>query len=418
MPFIPRSDRRIPLIILLLVGVLTGALLSGSPAMAAPQDLSGEESPGPVTQYSSLALPVSNFGFRGIARDKRGTLFVASSLRNGLYILPPSCRSEDCATLIRLAPSLGDPGDVVADSKRGGAYVLLRLGDRVTYVPPRCLSESCLRTFLLPERPSYPFRAVYDTGRDRLAVLDRLANRVVFLSGGCLRRQCLSFVRLPVLGPATGLAYDPKRADLWVTFGRTGSIVRIPSGCRKTSCAVAYPASVAEEFPASPVVSAAEDRLYLSLKKGGALGWVDLGKNPASLHIQDLEPTTGSISRIAALPSGGVFLVTGGSHPHAGYFRASKDCPEGCFDLRLFPLSNGTPAALTPGGRKDLWMTVDDRDALFRMSLSCDRKASTLSRACVGKVPFEKIETLYHSRYHQEIQVPKEPSPDLSHPSD
>ncbi len=418
MPFILRSDRRLFQSALLLGGFLTGVFSSGIPALAAPLPLSGEASPGPVTQYSSLALPVSNFGFRGLARDRRGTLFVASSLRNGLYVLPPSCRSEDCATLIRLAPSLGDPGDVVADPERGGAYVLLRLGDRVTYVPPRCLSESCLRTFLLPERPSYPFRAVYDAGRHRLAVLDRLADRVVFLSGDCTRRHCLSFFSLPALGPATGLAYDPKRADLWATFGRTGSIVRIPSGCRKTSCAVSYPASMAGEFPASPAISPAEDRLYLSLRKGSALGWIDLGKSPSSLHVQDLEPTSGTISRAVALPSGGVFLVTGGPRPHAGYFRSSKDCPEGCFDLRLFPFPDGTPAALTPGGRKDLWMTVDDRDALFRMSLSCDRKASTLSRACIGQIPFEKIETLYHSRYHQEIQVPKEPSPDLSHPSD
>ncbi len=413
MPFIPRSDRKS-----LLTALLLGGLLYGSPVLAAPLPGSGEASPGPVTQYSSLALPVSNFGFRGIARDKGGALFVASSLRNGIYVLPPSCRSEDCATLIRLAPSLGDPGDVVADPERGGAYVLLRLGDRVTYVPPRCLSESCLRTFLLPERPSYPFRAVYDAGRHSLAVLDRLANRVVFVSGDCSGRHCLSFFRLPASGPSSGLAYDPKRGDLWVTFGHSGSIVRIPGSCRKASCAVTYPASVTGEAPSAPVVSSSEDRLYLSLRKGSALGWIDLGKNPSSLHIQELEPTSGSISRLAALPSGGVFLVTGGALPHAGYFRPSKDCPEGCFDLRLFPLPNGTPVSLSPGGRKDLWMTVDDRDALFRMSLACDRRASTLSKACVGKVPFEKIETLYHSRYHQEIQVPQEPSPDLSHPSD
>jgi hypothetical protein len=91
---------------------------------------------------------------------------------------------------------------------------------------------------------------------------------------------------------------------------------------------------------------------------------------------------------------------------------------EGCFDLRLFPFLNGTPASLAFGGRQDLWMTVDDRDELFRMSLSCNRKGTTLSGQCVSKIPFEKIETLYHSRYHQEIQVPQEPSPDLSRPSD
>ncbi|MDA8112513.1 MAG: hypothetical protein M0T83_08680 [Nitrospiraceae bacterium] len=418
MPSIPRSDRRRLLWTFLLGGFFSGLLSVEPMALAAPTRPPEGDSPGPVTQYSSLALPVSNFGFRGVARDRAGALYVASALKNGIYILPPSCRNEDCATLIPLEPSLGDPGDVVVDPERGGAYVLLRLGDRVTYVPPRCLAKSCLRTFRLPERPAYPFRAVYDSGRHRLAVLDRLGKRVVFLSGDCASRHCLSFFRLPSSGSPSGIAYDPKRGDLWVTFVHPGAILRIPEGCRKISCSVALPGSLYDLAPAAPGISPREDRLYLSLKKGAALGWIDLGKASPPLRIRDLEPTSGRISRLLALSSGGIFLVTGGTHPHAGYFRSSPSCQEGCFDLRLFPLPNGTPASLSPGGRQGLWMTVDDRDALFRMSLSCNRKGATLSRQCVSKIPFEKIETLYHSRYHQEIQVPKEPSPDLSRPSD
>ena len=418
MPSIPRSDRRRLLTTLLLGGMLSGLLSFGPMALAASPASQEEDSPGPVTQYSKLALPVSNFGFRGLARDRSGALYVASALRNGVYVLPPSCRNEDCATLIPLEPILGDPGDVVSDPERGGAYVLLRLGDKVIYVPPRCLSKSCLRTYRLPERPAYPFRAVYDSGRHRLAVLDRLGRHVVFLSGDCAGRHCLSFFRLPSSGSPSGIAYDPKRGDLWVTFVHSGAILRIPAGCRKTSCAGTFPGSLSGQAPASPGISPFEDRLYLSLEKGAALGWIDLGEAAPHLRIRNLEPTSGRISRLLALPSRGVFLVTGGHHPHAGYFRVSKSCQKGCFDLRLFPLPNGTPASLSPGGRQDLWMTVDDRDALFRMSLSCNRKGATLSRQCVSKIPFEKIETLYHSRYHQEIQVPKEPSPDLSRPSD
>ncbi len=417
MPSILRSDRsRLPA--LLLGGIFAGVFLL-KPVAVPAEDFVAEPpaSTGPVTQYSTLELPVSNFGFRGIARDRTGALFVASSLRNGLYVLPPACRNENCANLIRLDPVLADPGMVVADPERGGAYVLVRLGDRVDYVPPNCLSRKCLKSFMLPERPSYPFRAVYDFGRHRLAVLDRLANRVVFLSGACNTR-CLHFFPLPATGPPSGIAYDSKRGDLWVTFIKSGSIVKIPSKCRSTSCAVVYPAQRSNLSPNSPVVSASEDRLYMSLKEGGAIGWISLGEMKPGLHFQDIEPTSGSIAHLAPLPGGGVFLVTGGVHPHAGYFRFSKKCPEGCFDLRLFPLPNGTPASLSPGGKRVFWMTVDDRDALFRLSLACRRKGPVLSKGCVSRIPFENIETLFHSRYHQEIQVPQEPSPDLANPSD
>ena len=409
-----RSDRRSLLTLFLLAGLFS----LGPFGLAASGASSGEPSPGPETQYSTLALPVSNFGFRGIARDRSGALYIASALRNGVYVLPPPCRNEDCATLIQLEPSLSDPGDIVADPERGGVYVLLRLGGRVVYVPPRCLSQSCLRTFRLPERPTYPFRAVYDSGRHRLAVLDRLGKRVVFLSGDCVGPHCLSFFRLPPSGSPSGIAYDPKRGDLWVTFVHPGAILRIPGGCRKSACAVAFPGSLRGQFPSSPVIASSGDRLYLGLKKGTALGWINLGKASPPLRVRDLEPTSGRLSRLLPLSSGGIFVVTGGTRPHAGYFRSSKSCMEGCFDLRLFPFFNGTPASLAFGGRQDLWMTVDDRDELFRMSLSCNRKGTTLSGQCVSKIPFEKIETLYHSRYHQEIQVPQEPSPDLSRPSD
>ncbi len=413
MPSILRSDRPVFPGRLLLGALLFGGLVSwaASPALA-------EELPSSQTGYSTLALPVSNFGFRGVARDRFGTLYLASTLKNGLFVLPPSCRSEDCATLVPLAPALSDPGDVVADPVSGGAYVLLRMGDRVDYLPKGCLSASCLWGIPLPERPAYPFRAVYDAKRKRLAVLDRLSNRILFLSHACRTGRCLSFLPLPSgSGSPSGLALDPKRDDLWVTY-RQGLLARIPSSCRRRSCEMSYPPAVSGLALSSPAVSGAEDRLYLSAKDGGALGWVDLAEMAPKLRMTTLEPTSGKIVRLAALPSGGVYLVTGGEHPHGGFFRASTACKEGCFDLRLFPVSNGTPSSLSPGGHDDLWMTVDDRDALYRLRLSCRRSGAVLAKPCVETIPFEKIETLYHARYHQEIQVPSEPSPGLSRPSD
>lgn len=413
MPSILRSDRTAFLWRLLLGALLSGGLLWCG-VIPAPAD---EPIP-PATGYSTLALPVSNFGFRGVARDRFGTLYLSSTLKNGLFVLPPSCRNEDCATLVPLAPSLSDPGDVVADPVHGGAYVLLRMGDRVDYLPRGCLSSACLRIYSLPERPAYPFRAVYDTGRQRLAVLDRLSNRIVLLSGSCRSGRCLSFLPLPSgSGSPSGLALDPKRDDLWVTYSR-GLLARIPSSCRRLSCELLFPPALSGLVLSSPAVSKKEDRLYLSAKDGGALGWVDLAEKAPKLRMTTIEPTSGKIVRLVPLPSGGVYLVTGGEHPHGGFFRATTACKEGCFDLRLFPGSNGTPSSLSPGGHDDLWMTVDDRDTLFRLRLSCHPSGAVLLKPCVGKIPFEKIETLYHARYHQEIQVPSEPSPDLSRPSD
>ena len=426
MPFIRRSDRS-AFVRRLLSGVLLPGILSLSslPALAGEGALSGAPSASPESQYSSLTLPVSNFGFRGVVRDRFGSLYLSSTLKNGLFVLPPSCRSEDCATLIPLTPGLSDPGDVVADPIRGGAYVLLRLGDKVDYLPRGCLAAGCLEVHPLPERPAYPFRAVYDRGRQRLAVLDRLSNKIVLIASGCQGRHCLSFLSLPPKsGTPSGLAYDTRRKDLWVSY-RQGTLVRIPPSCRRLSCEISYPPGKAGLTLASPVVSDKDDALYLAAKNGGAIAWIDLAENPPRLRLASLETTSGMISHLVPLSSGGVYLVTGlvsgrppgETHPHGGFFSRPQGGAGG-FDLRLFALPGGTPSALSPGGHNDLWMTVDDQDALFRLSLTCKRKTPVLSKVCVTRIPFEKIETLYHSRYHQEIQVPQEPSPDLSRPSD
>ena len=427
MPSIRRSDGA-ALVHRLLSGLtLSGILaLSTLPAMAGEGDLAGGgTSPAPETGYSSLTLPVSNFGFRGVARDRFGSLYLSSTLKNGIFILPSSCRNEDCATLVPLSPSLSDPGDVVADPVHGGAYVLLRLGGKVDYLPRGCLGVACMESHPLPERPAYPFRAVYDRGRQRLAVLDRLSNKIVLLSAGCHASRCLSFLPLPSgSGVPSGMAYDPRRKVLWVTY-RQGTLVRIPPSCRRLSCETTYPPREKGLGLFSPAVSAQDDVLYLAAKKGGAIGWIDLAEPSPTLRLASLEPTSGQIVHLTPLPSGGIYLVTGPvdglppgeSHPHGGFFSRPKGA-QGGFDLRLFDLPGGTPSALASGGHKDLWLTIDDEDALFRLSLACKRKTPVLSKSCVTRIPFEKIETLYHSRYHQEIQVPKEPSPDLSHPSD
>ena len=426
MPFIRRSDGKVFLRRLLSGLLLPGVLsLSSLPALAGEKAPSGGTMPSPEAGYSSLTLPVSNFGFRGVARDRFGSLYLSSTLKNGLFVLPPSCRSEDCAALIPLSPGLADPGEVVADPVRGGAYVLLRLGDKVDYLPRGCLAASCVESSPLPERPAYPFRAVYDRGRQRLAVLYRLSNRIVLIPSGCRGRHCLSFLPLPPKsGTPSGLAYDARRKDLWVSY-RQGTLVRIPPSCRRLSCDTLYPPRETGLDLFAPAVSDTDDTLYLAAKDGGAIGWINLAENPPTLRLAPLEPTSGRISRLVALPSGGVYLVGGGekgappgeSHPHAGFF-SRPNGGAGGFDLRLLALSGGTPSALAPGGHRDLWMTVDDQDALFRLSLACQRKTPVLSKACVTRIPFEKIETLYHSRYHQEIQVPRDPSPALSPPSD
>jgi len=377
----------------------------------------------PVSQFSTLEMPVSNFGFRGIARDRNGALYAAAALRDGLYVLPPGCRNESCATLIPLTPSLGLPGEVVADPRRGGAYVLLRLGDRVDYLPPHCLSESCLESVLLPERPAYPFRAVYDDQKHALAVLDRLADKVILVPGGCRTAHCLSSISLPPHGQPSGIAYDKKRGTLWVVFHKTGALLEIPPDCRKLSCGVLFPSSVSGLDPEFPVISSSEDRLYLVLKNGSALGWVALGASRQILKMQTIEATSGKITRLSPLRTGGAFLLTGGEFPHAGAFFAGPDCPGGCFDLRLLPFKNGKPYGISSGKKDSLWLTVDDRDSLYRLStrpdcLKIHKSGSLFPKRCLAKIPFQKIETLYHSRYHQEIQVPSEPSTKLSDPSD
>ena len=419
MPFTLRSDRFFAIVLFLVTGGISLLILGecGPPVTAFADDLS------PVTQYSTLELPVSNFGFRGIAQDKNGSLFVSSSLGDRIYVLPPGCRNESCATPISLKPSLGLPGEVVADPRRGGAYLLLRLGDRVDYLPPHCFSETCLQTLTLPERPAYPFRAVYDDQKNALAVLDRLSEKIVFIPEGCVNVHCLSRISLTKHGQPSGIAYDSKRGDLWVTFYRTGALLKIPDHCQKLSCSVLFPATISGLDPEGPVISSSSDRLYLVLKKGSAIGWVDLAHSRQSLYMQSIEPTSGKIVRLSPLPSGGVFLATGGEYPHAGFFTVGPSCPEGCFDVRLLPFRNGSPYGLSSGEKGSFWMTIDDRDALFHISSRSEcgkrqKSGAVLSKKCLKKIAFQKIETLYHSRYHQEIQVPSEPSTKLSDPSD
>lgn len=405
MPFIPPSDRRSgPFRVLALLAVLAG--------------LAGGAGPGPVLagesqDLASIRLPVGNFGFRGIAEDRRGVLYVSSSLRNGLYVLPAGCRAEACATLIPLAPSLGLPGQVVADPDRGGAYVLMRLGDRVTYVPAGCLLASCLGTVPLPERPSYPFRAVWDSRLRALAVLDRLSGRVLLIPEGCLRARCIRSIVLPSGGKPSGIAYDARRGNLWVTLSRRGALVSIPAGCRKGACVRLLPLSGPALAPSSPAISPREDRLYLVTGHGTGLGWLDLSAADPALSKAAIEETSGRLIRLFPLASGGLFVVTGGVHPHAGTFAAGPACPGGCFNLRLLPFENGAPYGLSPGRKGRLWMTIDDRDSLlFITRASClgGRKA-VLGAPCLREVPFHELETLYHSRYHQEITVPRDSSP-------
>ncbi len=207
-----------------------------------------------------------------------------------------------------------------------------------------------------------------------------------------------------------------------MTFARSGNLLKIPSNCRKISCSVLFPSTIPDLFPDSPVISGS-DRLFLILKKGSAIGWVDLGQTKQTLRMQSIEPTSGRILALAPLRTGEVYLATGGEYPHAGSFGVGPSCPDGCFDLRLLPFKNGRPYGLSSGIDGTLWMTIDDRDSLYRISsrAGCgERKnfAPVLKKECLREIVFQNIETLYHSRYHQEIQVPSEPSTKLSDPSD
>ncbi len=85
--------------------------------------------------------------------------------------------------------------------------------------------------------------------------------------------------------------------------------------------------------------------------------------------------------------------MTGGVHPHAGTFAAG---PEGtALDDDRRP---GQPVLHHPG----------------RLSW---RSKAVLGAPCLSEVPFQELETLYHSRYHQEIPFPRE-SPPPAEPQD
>ena len=77
MPFIRQSDRS-AFVRRLLSGVLLPGILSLSslPALAGEGAPPGASTASPESEYSSLTLPVSNFGFRGVARDRFGSLYL------------------------------------------------------------------------------------------------------------------------------------------------------------------------------------------------------------------------------------------------------------------------------------------------------------------------------------------------------
>ena len=103
--------------------------------------------------YQTLKIPVAEYGFRGVGKDGRGQIYLTSLLKNGIYVLPPFCLKQECATFLRMKSPLSDPGQVVG-LPRGGAIVLLRLADRLIYIPSGCYASGCIRILVLPHSPS------------------------------------------------------------------------------------------------------------------------------------------------------------------------------------------------------------------------------------------------------------------------
>ncbi|MHB8421953.1 MAG: NHL repeat-containing protein [Leptospirales bacterium] len=363
--------------------------------------------------YPGLEIPMTEFGFRGIALDGAGILYLSALLKNGVYLFPSGCRKQDCANFIRFSPPLSDPGKIIG-LPGGGAFVLLRMADRINYVPSGCGSAACVRTMKLPARPSYPSSGVVDRSTGTVWVTEQLANQISRIPRGCYRTSCMTSINLPSResGPS-GIAQDPGKG-LWITERNGGHIAFLPKDCALTSCVreylIPYQGSGLHSF--SPVMM--DNGMFAFLMKGGrVIGIGQPDQHGITFHFMKLEQGVGKVRTILADKNHRLILLTSGVYTHVGRLVLSKDCLSkqgskmaGCLDLRVIPIANAEPFALYAGRGGSYWITLRNLDSVVKFRLTPDRcimPGKNLLRSCYQIISFARKETLYHKTYHQEV---------------
>ncbi|AKS24472.1 hypothetical protein BOX24_08380 [Leptospirillum ferriphilum] len=365
--------------------------------------------------YQTLKIPVAEYGFRGVGKDGRGQIYLTSLLKNGIYVLPPSCLKQDCATFLRMRSPLSDPGQVVG-LPRGGAIVLLRLADRLIYIPFGCYSSGCLRTIVLPRTPSYPSSGVVDPVTHTVWVTEQLADQVSKIPSGCFRTSCMKSINLPVKGAApSGMTVIPGKG-LWVTEKNRDRLAFIPDACEKTSCIQEVPVpfhSQSEKLhPFSPVFIG-DGKIAFLLKRGRIVSVMKTGSRGISFVFLEMERGIGRAASIVADKKGNLILLAKGSRLHVGKIRLSKNCLHedgnslsACTEIKVLPISGGSPTGLAEGRHGEYWMTLRNSDQviLFRLNSShCFGEYPEIRARCYQTIAFRRGETLYHREYHQEV---------------
>ncbi len=366
--------------------------------------------------YQTLKIPISEYGFRGIGKDGRGQIYLTSLLKNGIYVIPPSCVKQECATFLHLKIPLSDPGQVIG-LPRGGAFVLLRLADRVIFVPSGCYASGCLRTIVLPRSPSYPSSGTVEPLTHTVWITEQLADQISMIPAGCFGRSCMKSIDLPSRGAApSGVTVDPGKG-LWVTEKNRDRLAFIPKGCIATTCIREVPIPLHSENeklrPFSPVFIGG-DKVAFLLKGGRIVSVMKTGTTGISFVFLNMEKGIGRAVSIAVNHKGELILLAKGTLLHVGTIRLSENCLRGdgtsvsaCTDLKILALDGGgKPSGLAEGRNGEYWMTLRNSDqvVLFHLGAGrCSGSRPKISVSCYQTIAFRRSETLYHKEYHQEV---------------
>jgi sugar lactone lactonase YvrE len=183
------------------------------------------------TAYFSGAVTSLGGGFKGpsgVALDASGNLYVADSLNNAVYEIPPGCASASC--VITLGGGFAQPYGVAVDAS-GNVYVADTDNGTLKEMPPGCTSLSCVTLV-----PGFSGGPLTPTG----VTLDASGN-LYFTSGhgvweipvGCSSSAC--FISLAPFTAAFqfyapyGVAVD-ESGNLYVTDIDFG-VYELPHGC-------------------------------------------------------------------------------------------------------------------------------------------------------------------------------------------
>ncbi len=364
--------------------------------------------------YQTLQIPLTEFGFRGLGKDGQGQIYLTSLLKNGVYLLPPSCVSQECATFLRMGVPLSDPGQIVG-LPGGGAFVLLRLADRLVYIPSGCYSTVCLKTIVLPRSPSYPSSGAVDPGTHDVWITEQLADQISKIPAGCYRRDCMISIDMPTKGSApSGIAWEQGKG-FWVTEKNIDRLAFIPQGCSETKCIREFSIPFRSDTrlrPFSPVILG-EGKVAFLVKRGKMVSIMKTGKKGLSFAFMPMEKGIGRADSIMADSGGRLILLAKGTRLHVGKIRLSEDCIQDsvthlsdCVDMRILGIDGGRPSGLMKGRRGEYWMALRNSDQIVRFRLASPRclgRGSRLPKACYSTIAFTRKETLYHKEYHQEV---------------